>query len=432
MALDSEQPPFHLAYLHDIPGSRCDPEDGWPKAYQILPDVRHIWSELTATARPHSVQLDRGQGLKADSLNFQPCPGTRTQDRYVVQQLDIHGRTWTLTGVFDGHLGDATVEHVAHHLPIIVRDFLREAHAQDPFKRLTTAFVSNLLSHSITSFDDAIAADVLNLFPGGIEGLSKFSDEEIRQKMNDPSDGGANFTKARLCMYGTTALVALIDPQQENLWIANVGDCQAALVSPAGPSDWKVEVLTTVQNGDNDAEIERVRREHPGESECVQDRRILGALAPFRCLGDVPFKQPPEFTRRILYNLLPDTHDTSPWEEFLVRNRTPPYISAEPEVVHRNIPSTARPRFLVLCSDGFTDLCQDRGHDRVLASWASGMVGTLNKPGKDQEGENSDNMALRLLKEALGGDDKLRVSAILTLDMDEPWVDDTALVVQTL
>jgi pyruvate dehydrogenase phosphatase len=158
-----------------------------------------------------------------------------------------------------------------------------------------------------------------------------------------------------------------------------------------------------------------------------------------RCkgLGDVPFKQPPEFTRRILYNLLPDTHDTSPWEEFLVRNRTPPYISAEPEIIHRTIPSSSsrRPRFLILCSDGFTDLCQDRGHDRVISNWASGMVAKNNKSGKEveeEEGENSDNMALRLLREALGGDDKMRVSAILTLDMDEPWVDDTALIVQTL
>lgn len=66
----------------------------------------------------------------------------------------------------------------------------------------------------------------------------------------------------------------------------------------------------------------------------------------------------------------------------------------------------------------------------MLANWASGMV-AQNKSGRE-EGENSNNMALRLLKEALGGDDEMKVSAILTLDMDEPWVDDTALVVQTL
>ena len=55
---------------------------------------------------------------------------------------------------------------------------------------------------------------------------------------------------------------------------------------------WNVDVLTSEQNGDNDAEIARVREEHPGEAECVVDRRVLGALAPFRCksLSDPSFR----------------------------------------------------------------------------------------------------------------------------------------------
>ena len=105
---------------------------------------------------------------------------------------------------------------------------------------------------------------------------------------------------ARLCMYGTTALVALVDPDHQNLWVANVGDCQAGrspsflslahhltfplvLVSPNGPLGWKSELLTTNHNCDNDAEISRVISEHPGEPECIFDRRVLGALAPTRC-----------------------------------------------------------------------------------------------------------------------------------------------------
>lgn len=58
----------------------------------------------------------------------------------------------------------------------------------------------------------------------------------------------------------------------------------AVLVTPdEEDEDWKVEVLTVDQNGDNPAEVERVRREHPGEPEAVLGNRVLGALAPFRC-----------------------------------------------------------------------------------------------------------------------------------------------------
>ncbi|KAG2354854.1 hypothetical protein BDR07DRAFT_1614003 [Suillus spraguei] len=87
------------------------------------------------------------------------------------------------------------------------------------------------------------------------------------------------------------------------------------MVSETDQKSWNVEVLTQFHNGENPLEVQRVMNEHPG-------------------LGDTPFKQPPEFTRRILYNLYPGQHDTSPWEEFLMRNHTPPYISSTPEVTH--------------------------------------------------------------------------------------------------
>ena len=166
-------------------------------------------------------------------------------------------------------------------------------------------------------------------------------------------------------------------------------------------------------------------------------------------LGDVPFKQPPEFTRRILFNLLPGFHDTSPWETFLVRNRTPPYITAEPEIIHRRLEPLPPylttpdghghppPRYLVLFSDGFADLCSNQGQQSVLSTWAQ----EINDPEQNALApvdvdasmrRKASNLALRLLRQALGGDDDFSVSRALTLDMNIAWLDDTAIVVQTL
>jgi pyruvate dehydrogenase phosphatase len=62
------------------------------------------------------------------------------------------------------------------------------------------------------------------------------------------------------------------------------------MVTPnEGGDDWVVERLTTDHNGDNDAEVERVQQAHPDEPECVIDRRVLGALAPFRCTSNLVF-----------------------------------------------------------------------------------------------------------------------------------------------
>lgn len=99
-----ERASYSWAYSEDIPGSRCGPEDGpWPRSYQVL-DEAELWRELRILAKPQSVLLDQRRGWKADTINFQPSPTTKTQDRYVVTQLDVHGRKWTLTGVFDGEL----------------------------------------------------------------------------------------------------------------------------------------------------------------------------------------------------------------------------------------------------------------------------------------------------------------------------------------
>ncbi|KAJ3836276.1 phosphatase 2C-like domain-containing protein [Lentinula raphanica] len=483
------------AYSEDIPGSRCGPDDGpgWPRPYVVL-EEDEIWRELRFLAKPQSTQFDASRGWRVDSVNFQPSPTTKTQDRYVVKQLEINGRQWLLSGVFDGHLGDVTVDHVSKHLPIIVGEFLQHAFDNDRSRLNDPAFISDCFSRSIMAFDEAIAGDVLDLF-GGIEGLSNYTDRQIRDIINHPK----NYLKARLNMYGSTALVALVDDTHENLWIANLGDCQATsttsfvpdvslvLVSPKGTDDWDIQVLTNAHNGDNESEVERVRREHANEPECVIDKRVLGALHPFRSLGDTPFKQPPEFTRRILYNLLPGFHDTSPWEEFLVRNRTPPYISAQPDITHVSLneigsrstvsngestssssSSPSLPRFLILSSDGFTDLCSTEGQQRIIADWARSVV-TMQSATDDSEshidrsninnilpmspitssfshpsmstsptslpstpGYESRNMALRLLRRALGGDDRPSVSRVLTLDMDVAWIDDTSIVVQTL
>lgn len=127
---------------------------------------------------------------------------------------------------FAGHLGDATVEHAAYHMPIIVREFLEEISLKHRGRAVPPPLIADMFSSAIRSFDDAIANDVLDLFSGGLQSVRDMPDEKIYAILNDHATGGQNFKKARLCMYGTTALVALVDPDHENLWLANLGDCQ--------------------------------------------------------------------------------------------------------------------------------------------------------------------------------------------------------------
>jgi len=212
---------------------------------------------------------------------------------------------------------------------------------------------------------------------------------------------------------------------------------------------WSAEFLTRSHNGTDDSEVARVRAEHPGEPECIKHGRVLGAIAPFRCIGDQPFKLPPSFTRRVLFNLDPGYTDKAPWEQFLRRNLTPPYISADAEVVHRRLsaPTSASSKngpghFLVLCTDGLGDLYEDvRGRPQALAErYVRAVLGgeehqqgpILTTATAHSPFSVGENYALKLLRSALGGDDLDAVSQLLTVQTDKAWLDDTTIIVQLL
>lgn len=65
---------------------------------------------------------------------------------------------------------------------------------------------------------------VKQLFPDEVS-LASLTDEQIKSTINGPSN--PNNLAILRCMRGTTALVSLIDPKKENLWVASLGDSQA-------------------------------------------------------------------------------------------------------------------------------------------------------------------------------------------------------------
>lgn len=63
---------------------------------------KDLSQRLTTLAKPERTVFDAARGRLADAIAFQPCLRYSSQDRFVVQQLEVHGQRWTFTGVFDG------------------------------------------------------------------------------------------------------------------------------------------------------------------------------------------------------------------------------------------------------------------------------------------------------------------------------------------
>jgi hypothetical protein len=131
--------------------------------------------------------------------------------------------------IFVGHAGHETVDYAMANIPLEVKSKLEALLEETELatKPLSPDLVSSLLGDTISEFDDSLREDLLALFPGGFEGALKLSGEEIEEIINDADRGGHNLKKVHRCMRGSTALISLVDPPGENLWVANLGDCEA-------------------------------------------------------------------------------------------------------------------------------------------------------------------------------------------------------------
>jgi pyruvate dehydrogenase phosphatase len=115
--------------------------------------------------------------------------------------------------------------------------------------------------------------------------------------------------------------------------------------------------------------------------------------------------------------------------DWIDRNRTPPYLSSVADVRHVDLQAEdgVNPKFLILCSDGLLDLSGfdwSKGMVRVAQEWVDIVALGLE--------QQEVNLALRLLRHALGGTDLGRVSSMMTVEMTESWMDDTTILVLPL
>ncbi|OAX44162.1 protein serine/threonine phosphatase 2C [Rhizopogon vinicolor AM-OR11-026] len=407
------------------------PQDYGPWTYRAVPDP-FISSELARLASAHIIT---GKASTTSCVSLQPCPdpNERSQDRFVV--LDWDG--WSFAAVFDGHGGEEAVDYVIEELPSFIRTALIKALTDAGTTPIGHSTVSSLLQSSIQAVDDALTNAVKRLFPDEVA-LAALTDEQIKSTINSPFN--ANNLAILRCMRGTTALVSLVDPKKENLWVASLGDCQAVLGVKSSNGTWDATILSANHNGTNHAEVARIRKEHPGESECVKSGRVLGAIAVTRAIGDHIFKLPSSYTNRVFMNCVPGFRVSTKLEDLLPRIKSPPYLSALADIQHVALsPSTTNKceAFLILCSDGLVDLYRYTKPRRpALQEIATQWVHALGEriDGKIDKVGGEDNTALVLLRHALmgGREDPDRLAQMLTLEIPWRWMDDTTVLVQSL
>ena len=215
----------------------------WPIHYHSYTSEAAFCEALKAKATTDIINTPNG--IAAQTLTLQPYTkpdSTGNEDRHTVQCWDLCSGQWTFVGVFDGaydnivsgrcpdlsssclvgHSGHEASEHTVQSLPPLIRSHLERVLTSD--SNATPSAIGHSFAKAIQTFDRSFEDDLRAVIPEGFESLS---DRELQVLINDQSTGGRVYTKVMRCMRGACSAIAVIDPAKENLWIVNLGDCEA-------------------------------------------------------------------------------------------------------------------------------------------------------------------------------------------------------------
>ncbi|KAI8894434.1 phosphatase 2C-like domain-containing protein [Globomyces pollinis-pini] len=304
-------------------------------------------------------------------LDFNSLPSNNPMEDYHSEHIFNDG---ILLGIYDGHGGaecgklvmDYMATYVSHHISKPIPNGVKKAdHIKKAMKDAFIELDKDKINGSITT-----KASWFNLFE------------------RTQTDYQNILKSLRAAASGSCAMVAYVD--DTDIYVASAGDCRAVLgrnrnYSKDGMQLYEAIDLSNDHTTMNPEEYRRILNEHPGEEETVVWRnRVLGGLQPTRSIGDARYKWPLNIQEIILPHLYPNGL------RYIPKNyHTPPYVTAEPEVIHYQRDSADS--FLILACDGLWD--------ELSSSKSVDIVGKL------LEDKYKGNYATTLMNAALSGAD---------------------------
>lgn len=285
-------------------------------------------------------------------------------------------------------------------------------------------------------------------------GFTRLDDEIVHRSVEKVFKASSKNVAAELlqpALSGSCALLSFYDSKTNLLRVACTGDSRAVLGRRSDSGKWTATPLSEDQTGGTPSEVQRMRKEHPGEEHVVRNGRVLGGLEPTRAFGDAVYK----WSRDTAFKLR---------EQFFGRTpspllKTPPYVTAEPVITTTKV-QPEKGDFLVLATDGLWEMLTNDEVVGLVGQWiesqtsrsSSGsafeqtwarVFGSQKAPlpvekggsgaaegqktpirlqqwgvdpqAKDRFVVKDSNVATHLVRNALGGTNEEQVCALLTL-----------------
>ncbi|XP_029378288.1 pyruvate dehydrogenase [acetyl-transferring]-phosphatase 2, mitochondrial [Echeneis naucrates] len=303
-----------------------------------------------------------------------------------------------LFGVFDGHGGWACAQAVSERLLYYIATAMMSKQSLEELEkcmehcRPIPPILKWYKHHADYNYRDSASLyiDQLRVFWQELldieehgEGMSpidalecafKRLDADISLEAQVPlSNDLMKSTAIQVAFSGCTACVAHIGT--DGIHVANAGDCRAVLGVQEEDGSWSALPLSLDHNSQNQAEVERIRAQHPPSERdtIVTDGRLLGVLLPLRAFGDVRFKWSCALQQSVLSSLesAVDLDSLNLYQYMPLNYKTPPYLDVTPEIMYHKI----RPQdhFLILGTDGLWDELTNAEAVRLVGEHLSGF-----------------------------------------------------------
>lgn len=305
------------------------------------------------------------------------------EDRHVVHTCPTTGSA--MFSVIDGHGGWWCGEHVRTQISSYVTKYLQDisikVNLMDNFDQLEDMDLSNSSKLASCSVED-----VVKQLQQSFVALDNDISEAALSDVNQVAIGRSLESRQHILTAFSGACVNSVLLHGEELFVANTGDCRCVLGRMEN-GKWHALPLSIDQAFENDDEVDRVKKAHPGEEfTVIVHKRLLGGLMPLRAFGDVIYKWSKQHLN-VIYQQVP------------LNYFTPPYLTAEPVVTHHKLDE--QDKFVVIATDGLWErLSSDEVVDIVS---------------KELSSSSDNNLATGLLRRSLGQDED-SIYNLLTID----------------
>ncbi|KAJ3248379.1 hypothetical protein HDU78_001005 [Chytriomyces hyalinus] len=298
-------------------------------------------------------------------------PTKSCSDELIVETSDTEKKDaelkkpFNLFTVVDGHWAPHCGAALAQILPVFIQDTINDpnpsfytpvsaAPSITPVSKSGSELPSKL-SSAFIHCDASLLSYPFSLLPDNFFDLTN---DQVKLFFDNNKELKDQVSSALLpAVTGACALSALV--RDDELVLANTGDCRAVLGTEGDNGVIRAVELTRDHNGANASEVSRLQSEHPAsEKDTVifvnrgdtsRTKRVLGGLMPTRSFGDAKYKWPVDVSDKVDV-IDPRIKKAIPMQKDC---KTPPYITAAPEISEHKLSS--KDRFFVLATDGLYD-----------------------------------------------------------------------------